>query len=161
MFRLILFEPEIPPNTGNIIRVCANTGTNLHLVRPLGFALDDRRLRRAGLDYREYAAVQEHESLSACLAQLGNGDRVFALTTRGGHCYAETAFQPGDIFLFGPETRGLPTAVLDDRPEQPPLIIVNAWNEFVEGSYLEPDMKWGYGYLEAVKKVMSGTYDKY
>ena len=123
MFDLILYQPEIPPNTGNIIRVCANTGTNLHLVRPLGFALDDRRLRRAGLDYREYAAVQEHESLSACLAQLGNGDRVFALTTRGGHCYAETAFQPGDIFLFGPETRGLPTAVLDDRPEQQRLRI--------------------------------------
>jgi len=123
VFDLILYQPEIPPNTGNIIRVCANTGTNLHLVRPLGFALDDRRLRRAGLDYREYAAVQEHESLSACLAQLGNGDRVFALTTRGGHCYAETAFQPGDIFLFGPETRGLPTAVLDDRPEQQRLRI--------------------------------------
>ena len=112
MFSLILFEPEIPPNTGNIIRLCANTGTALHLVRPLGFELDDRRLRRAGLDYREFAAVDVHDDLDSCLAVLDHPS-VLACSTRGGTLYSEHRFAPGDTLLLGPETRGLPAAVLD------------------------------------------------
>jgi len=115
MFSIVLYEPEIPPNTGNIIRLCANTGTALHLVEPLGFELDDARLRRAGLDYREYATVRRHASLEACLDALGDV-RVFALSTRGTTLYDEPGYQRGDAFLFGPETRGLPQAVLDARP---------------------------------------------
>jgi len=115
MFRLILFEPEIPPNTGNIIRLCANTGTGLHLVRPLGFELDDRKLRRAGLDYREFAEVVVHEDLAACLSELGH-PRVLACSTRGGTLYSEYCFAAGDALLFGPETRGLPQGVIDALP---------------------------------------------
>jgi len=115
VFDLILFQPEIPPNTGNIIRVCANTGTTLHLVHPLGFELSDRKLRRAGLDYHEFTAISEHDSLEACL-QVLEGRRVFALSTRGVRMFSEPDYQPGDVFLLGPETRGLPTAVLDDLP---------------------------------------------
>jgi tRNA (cytidine/uridine-2'-O-)-methyltransferase len=115
VFELILYQPEIPPNTGNIIRVCANTGTRLHLVHPLGFELDDRKLRRAGLDYHEFAAVQEHASLEECTRNFRN-DRVFAVSTRGTQNYAEVAYLPGDAFVLGPETRGLPQAVLDDLP---------------------------------------------
>ena len=117
MFSLILFQPEIPPNTGNIIRLCANTGTALHLVEPLGFDLDEPRLRRAGLDYREFADVRVHASLEACLDTIGE-QRVFAMSTRGSTPYASTCFLPGDVFLFGPETRGLPQDVLDSYPEQ-------------------------------------------
>jgi tRNA (cytidine/uridine-2'-O-)-methyltransferase len=116
VFDLILYQPEIPPNTGNIIRVCANTGTVLHLVRPLGFELDDARMRRAGLDYHEFAAVRDHASLEACLRTLGPDKRIFALSTRGARNYAEVAYQRGDAFLFGPETRGLPAAVLESLP---------------------------------------------
>jgi len=116
VFDLILYQPEIPPNTGNIIRVCANTGTVLHLVRPLGFELDDAKLRRAGLDYHEFAAVRDHASLEACLRTLGPDKRIFALSTRGARNYAEIAYQHGDAFLFGPETRGLPAAVLESLP---------------------------------------------
>jgi tRNA (cytidine/uridine-2'-O-)-methyltransferase len=115
MFDLILFQPEIPPNAGNIIRLCANTGTHLHLVHPLGFTLEDRYLRRAGLDYHEMANVTEHESLEACLATLG-GRRLFAFSTKGRTGYATVAFKPGDVFLFGPETSGLPPAVLARLP---------------------------------------------
>ncbi|MDP6436265.1 MAG: tRNA (uridine(34)/cytosine(34)/5-carboxymethylaminomethyluridine(34)-2'-O)-methyltransferase TrmL [Gammaproteobacteria bacterium] len=115
MFELILYQPEIPPNTGNIIRVCANTGTTLHLVHPLGFELDDRKLRRAGLDYREFAEVKEHASLEECLGSLDNPP-VYALSTRGGRSYAEVSYKPGDAFLFGPETRGLPQSLLDELP---------------------------------------------
>jgi len=115
MFSIVLYEPEIPPNTGNIIRLCANTGTALHLVEPLGFELDDARLRRAGLDYREYANVRQHASLEACLDALGDV-RVFALSTRGTTRYDEPGYRRGDAFLFGPETRGLPQVVLDARP---------------------------------------------
>jgi tRNA (cytidine/uridine-2'-O-)-methyltransferase len=122
VFDLILFEPEIPPNTGNIIRVCANTGTTLHLVHPLGFDLDDKRLRRAGLDYREFTTVQEHASLDECL-QAFQGRRVFAISTRGTHIYSAPAYQPGDVFLLGPETRGLPQAVLDGLPAEQVLRI--------------------------------------
>jgi tRNA (cytidine/uridine-2'-O-)-methyltransferase len=120
MFSLILFEPEIPPNTGNIIRLCANTGTGLHLVQPLGFELDEPRLKRAGLDYREFADVKVHADLDACLQVLG-GPRVFALSTRGATTYASAEFRIGDALLFGPETRGLPQSVLDALPAEQTL----------------------------------------
>lgn len=120
MFSLILYEPEIPPNTGNIIRLCANTGTGLHLIEPLGFELDEPRLRRAGLDYREFADVAVHENLEDCLQAL-NEPRVFALSTRGATRYSHAQFKSGDAFLFGPETRGLPNAVLDSLPPEQTL----------------------------------------
>jgi tRNA (cytidine/uridine-2'-O-)-methyltransferase len=116
MFDVILFEPEIPPNTGNIIRLCANTGTRLNLVKPLGFELDEPRLKRAGLDYREFADVAVYDNLPACLDALGQ-PRVFALSTRGTSTHSNASFQPGDAFLFGPETRGLPQEILDSLPE--------------------------------------------
>lgn len=112
MFSLILYQPEIPPNTGNIIRLCANTGTALHLVRPLGFELDERRLRRAGLDYREFADVAVHDDLASCRHSLGD-PRLYAYSTRGSRRYDRVRYEPGDALLFGPETRGLPAAVLD------------------------------------------------
>ncbi len=112
MFSLILYEPEIPPNTGNIIRLCANTGTKLNLVKPLGFELDEPRLKRAGLDYREFAAVAVHNDLPACLSALKD-PRVFAMSTRGHTDFSMPRFREGDAFLFGPETRGLPQEVLD------------------------------------------------
>lgn len=115
MFSIILYEPEIPPNTGNIIRLCANTGTDLHLVEPLGFDLDEKRLRRAGLDYREFVNVQTHASLDACLDSLGEV-RLFALSTKNSRRYDAVRFREGDALLFGPETRGLPQAVLDSLP---------------------------------------------
>jgi len=115
MFSLILYEPEIPPNTGNIIRLCANTGVQLHLVEPLGFELDEPRLRRAGLDYREFASVVTHSSLDECLEVLDD-PRVFMLSTRAGTRYDAPEFKPGDAFLFGPETRGLPQRVLESVP---------------------------------------------
>jgi tRNA (cytidine/uridine-2'-O-)-methyltransferase len=110
MYHVILFEPEIPPNTGNIIRLCANAGASLHLIKPLGFMLDARALRRAGLDYAEAATVKVHPSLEACRAELTG--RVFAVETGGRRSYAEARFEPGDALLFGPETRGLPAEVL-------------------------------------------------
>lgn len=115
MFAVVLFEPEIPPNTGNVIRLCANSGCALHLIRPLGFELDDARLRRAGLDYHEYASLQVHDSLEDFLAQDPDR-RVFAFSTRGTERHDRIAWQPGDALLFGPETRGLPDEVLDDLP---------------------------------------------
>jgi len=111
VFHVVLFQPEIPPNTGNLIRLCANVGATLHLVRPLGFALDEPRVRRAGLDYHELACVREHADLPACLAALGAA-RVFALTTRATHSVYDQRFAVGDAFLFGPETSGLPPEVL-------------------------------------------------
>jgi tRNA (cytidine/uridine-2'-O-)-methyltransferase len=111
-----LFEPEIPPNTGNIIRLCANTGAQLHLIHPLGFILDDRRLRRAGLDYHEWAPMREHISLTEFLSQLQPA-RLFAFTTKGRRCYDEVTYRSGDVLLFGPETRGLPSQVLTAIPE--------------------------------------------
>ncbi len=111
MFHVILFEPEIPPNAGNAIRLAANTGSSLHLVRPLGFTLDDARVKRAGLDYHEMTRVREHESLETCLASLP-GSRVFAVETTGGPRYDEVRYQPGDAFLFGRETTGLPAGLL-------------------------------------------------
>lgn len=115
MFNIILFQPEIPPNTGNVIRLCANTGAHLHLIRPLGFELDDKQLRRAGLDYHEYAAVQVHDDLQQCLDALGN-PRLFAMTTKGAQPFFEMSFKAGDTFLFGPESRGLPAEVLASLP---------------------------------------------
>jgi tRNA (cytidine/uridine-2'-O-)-methyltransferase len=122
MFNLILYEPEIPPNTGNIIRLCANTGAQLHLIRPLGFDLEERKLRRAGLDYREFASVAVHDSLDSCLEQIGQ-PRVFALTTRGTTDYAAASFRRDDAFLFGPETRGLPDEILTSLPAEQRLRI--------------------------------------
>ena len=116
MFSLILYEPEIPPNTGNIMRLCANTGVALHLVEPLGFELDEPRLKRAGLDYREFASVATHATLDDCLRLLGE-PRVFALSTRGTTRHDAPAYKENDAFLFGPETRGLPQAVLNALPE--------------------------------------------
>ncbi len=107
MLDLILYQPEIPPNTGNIIRLCANTGFRLHLIRPLGFELDDKRLRRAGLDYHEYSRVQVWDSLELCLDELQPA-RVWALTTKASSRYSDARFAAGDALLFGPETRGLP-----------------------------------------------------
>ena len=117
MFNLILYQPEIPPNTGNVIRLCANTGVALHLVEPLGFDLEEKKLRRAGLDYREFATVETHASLEACLTELSH-PRVFALSTRGTTRYDAPAYKPGDAFLPGPETRGLPQDVLDALPHE-------------------------------------------
>ncbi len=111
MLHVVLFQPEIPPNTGNIIRLCANTGARLHLIEPLGFELDDKRLRRAGLDYHEFAELQTYPSLQAFIDMVAPA-RLFAFTTRGSHPYHEVAYQEGDALLFGPETRGLPDEVL-------------------------------------------------
>lgn len=116
MFSVILYEPEIPPNTGNIIRLCANVGVDLHLIEPLGFELDEKRLRRAGLDYREFVSVRTHASLEECLAAL-EAPRVLALSTRNTTRYDEIGYKPGDALLFGPETRGLPQEVLDALPD--------------------------------------------
>jgi tRNA (cytidine/uridine-2'-O-)-methyltransferase len=111
MFDVLLYQPEIPPNTGNIIRLCANTGARLHLIAPLGFDLDDRQLRRAGLDYHEYATLQVHDSFDAALAAV-SPPRLFALSTRNSVHYDAPRFAEGDAFLFGSETRGLPDDVL-------------------------------------------------
>jgi tRNA (cytidine/uridine-2'-O-)-methyltransferase len=111
MLHLILFEPEIPPNTGNLIRLCANTGTQLHLVEPLGFRLDDRELRRAGLDYHEWATLRVHPDWPACAAHLSES-RIFAASTRNATRYDQVAYRDGDAFLLGPETRGLPESLL-------------------------------------------------
>jgi tRNA (cytidine/uridine-2'-O-)-methyltransferase len=112
VLHVVLFQPEIPPNTGNVIRLCANSGASLHLVRPLGFDLDHAKLRRAGLDYHEFARVAVHDDLAAFVHAVSPG-RMFALSTRGTVRYDEVAYADGDAFLFGPETRGLPQGVLD------------------------------------------------
>ena len=117
MFSVILYEPEIPPNTGNIIRLCANTGASLHLVEPLGFDLEEKKLRRAGLDYREFVDVKTHATLNACLEAL-DWPRLFALSTRNSLRYDQALFREGDAFLFGPETRGLPGEVLASLPAE-------------------------------------------
>ncbi|MCZ6564817.1 MAG: tRNA (uridine(34)/cytosine(34)/5-carboxymethylaminomethyluridine(34)-2'-O)-methyltransferase TrmL [Gammaproteobacteria bacterium] len=112
MFHVVLFEPEIPPNTGNIIRLCANMGCDLHLIHPLGFSLDDKKLRRAGLDYQEWTTVTEHQNYSAMLKSLAPR-RIFACSTKGRTNYDTPNYQAGDTFVFGPETRGLPATVLE------------------------------------------------
>lgn len=111
MFNIVLYEPEIPANTGNIIRLCANTGAALHLIQPLGFDLDDKKLRRAGLDYHEWADVKVHPSLNAFVATV-KPERVFALSTKAKTKVSDAVFQAGDALLFGPETRGLPENIL-------------------------------------------------
>ncbi|SEJ23945.1 tRNA (cytidine(34)-2'-O)-methyltransferase [Frateuria terrea] len=117
MLHVILYRPEIPPNTGNAIRLCANTGASLHLIRPLGFELDDARLRRAGLDYHEYARVAVHEDLDACLLALGE-PRVFAFSTRGRVAHVDARYAEGDALLFGCETAGLPEEVFGAIPPE-------------------------------------------
>jgi tRNA (cytidine/uridine-2'-O-)-methyltransferase len=117
MLSVILYEPEIPPNTGNIIRLCANTGASLHLVEPLGFDLEEKKLRRAGLDYREFVDVRTHPTLNACLEAL-DWPRLFALSTRNSLRYDQALFREGDALLFGPETRGLPDEVLASLPAE-------------------------------------------
>jgi len=114
---VVLFQPEIPPNTGNVIRLCANTGARLHLLRPLGFRVDAKAVRRAGLDYRELADVREHADLRGCLSSLGQ-PRWFAFTTRGNRRHDEAEFADGDALVFGPETRGLPDDVLAACPTE-------------------------------------------
>lgn len=117
MFDIVLYQPEIPPNTGNIIRLCANTGARLHLVKPLGFTLDDKHMRRAGLDYHEYASVAVHENWQECRAALA-GKRFFAFSTKGRMRYDSVRYTEGDVLVFGPETRGLPPDVLADIPAE-------------------------------------------
>ena len=111
MFHVILYQPEIPPNTGNIIRLCANTGCQLHLIEPMGFTLEDKQLLRAGLDYHEFTSLHVHANLPDCLSAF-DPSRVFALTTKGTQAFHQVRYRAGDAFLFGPESRGLPAAVL-------------------------------------------------
>jgi tRNA (cytidine/uridine-2'-O-)-methyltransferase len=119
---VILFQPEIPPNTGNVIRLCANAGCVLHLVKPLGFELERRAVRRAGLDYDELAEVRVHANLDACLTELAEA-RVFSVETGGGRLYSDADFKAGDAVMFGPETRGLPPAALATIPRERQLFV--------------------------------------
>ena len=120
MLSIVLYEPEIPPNTGNIIRLCANTGFALHLVEPLGFEFDDKQLRRAGLDYHEFASVKRYPDLDVCLQEL-KPKTLYAFSTKAKTLFTEASFESGDCLLFGPETRGLPQTLLDTLPEQQKL----------------------------------------
>ena len=122
MLHVILYQPEIPPNTGNVIRLCANTGACLHLVHPLGFELSERRMRRAGLDYHDYADIREHESLEACMQTLSSAT-LYAVSTRGKTRHDAVDYCDGDALVFGPETRGLPQALLDSLPQRQVLRI--------------------------------------
>lgn len=115
MFHIVLYEPEIPPNTGNVIRLCANCGSHLHLIKPLGFDLSDKKLRRAGLDYHETSRLTVHDSLNAFQSSV-RPRRCYACSTKGKRVYSEVNFQSGDAIIFGPETRGLPSVVLDSLP---------------------------------------------
>ena len=122
ILHVVLYEPEIPPNTGNVIRLCANTGAQLHLIKPLGFTLDDRQLRRAGLDYHEWVNVQTYEGLEQFLEQVKPG-RLLAYSTRAQRLFTDIVYRPGDALLFGPETRGLPQTVLDSLPPDQRLVL--------------------------------------
>lgn len=118
MFQVALFEPEIPPNSGNVIRLCANTGSRMHLIEPLGFSLDSRALKRAGLDYHEYTSLRTHRNYQSFVTALA-GARIFALSTHADNCVFDARFAAGDVFLFGPETRGLPKSLRDSfAPER-------------------------------------------
>ena len=117
LFHIVLYQPEIPPNTGNIIRLCANTNTQLHLIHPFGFQLDNKKLRRAGLDYREFADVLEYNSYSEYLDKA-KPNRIYALTTKAHRNYSNVQYRPGDAFIFGPETRGLPDQILERFSDQ-------------------------------------------
>ena len=142
LFEIVLFEPEIPPNTGNIMRLCANVPARLHLIEPLGFVLDDRRLRRAGLDYRQLTDVHRHASFDACRNALSDR-RWLAFTTRGTRRYTDWSFQAGDVLLFGPETRGLPGDVLESigpsrclrLPQRPDARSLNLSNAVAVAAY--------------------------
>lgn len=122
MFNIVLYEPEIPPNTGNIIRLCANTGCSLHLIEPLGFDLDDKRLRRAGLDYGEWQTIQRHQGWSAFIEQQ-KPERLWAISTKGRKGHSDAAFAARDYIVFGPETRGLPRSLLETLGEEKVLRI--------------------------------------
>jgi len=122
MLDIVLYQPEIPPNTGNIIRLCANTGFHLHLIRPFGFVMDDKKLRRAGLDYHELAKVQMHDSLEDYLS-ASKPKRVMAITTKGRTGHTEVNFQSGDALIFGPESRGLPIEFIESLPPEQRLRI--------------------------------------
>lgn len=122
MLHIVLYQPEIPPNTGNIIRLCANTGFRLHLIRPLGFVLDDKRLRRAGLDYGEWENVAVHDDWSSFRATIPDR-RIYGLTTKGQRSYTEVRYRAGDVLVFGPETRGLPASIRDNLGEDAMLRI--------------------------------------
>jgi tRNA (cytidine/uridine-2'-O-)-methyltransferase len=122
MFHVVLYQPEIPPNTGNIIRLCANSGTSLHLIRPLGFDFDDKRLRRAGLDYHEFASVKQFDSIEEFVSEI-KPHRLLACTTKAQHHYSEICFEAGDAIVMGPETRGLPMAFIESLPPQQRLRI--------------------------------------
>ena len=116
MFHVVLYQPEIPPNTGNIIRLCANCDAQLHLIHPLGFVLDDKRLRRAGLDYHEFASVEEHDSLEAFVEKC-QPNRLLAFSTKGTQAYSDIHYEAGDALLFGPESRGLPANIREALPQ--------------------------------------------
>ena len=116
MFNIILYEPEIPPNTGNIIRLCVNTSSNLHLIKPLGFNLDEKKVRRAGLDYHDMANINIYETYGDCVKKL-KGNRFFAVSTKATKYYTDFVFKKGDVFVFGPETRGLPADILNRMSE--------------------------------------------
>lgn len=122
MLDIVLYQPEIPPNTGNIIRLCANTGYRLHLIEPLGFEWDDKRVKRAGLDYHEFAEVKRWSSYQAFLEAV-NPTRLFACTTKGRACHSQVRFAPGDALLFGPESRGLPLEIIESLPPEQRLRI--------------------------------------
>ena len=149
MLHVVLYEPEIPVNTGNIIRLCANTGYQLHLIEPLGFELDDKRLRRAGLDYHEWVDLRVYSSWNDFLHKVDYND-IYALTTKGQSCYSKVAYQPGDVLLLGPETRGLPKVLLDSlshhqwirlpmKPESRSLNLSNATAVVVYESWRQLD----------------------
>lgn len=126
MLNIILFEPEIPPNTGNIIRLCANSGFALHLIEPLGFDWDDKKVRRAGLDYHEFASVKRYPDLQTAIDQIKQSHdkvKVYACTTKGKCFHSEVQYQEGDILLFGPESRGLPNPIIENLPEQQRLLL--------------------------------------
>jgi tRNA (cytidine/uridine-2'-O-)-methyltransferase len=151
MFHIVLYEPEIPPNTGNIIRLCANTGACLHLIKPLGFDLDDRSLRRAGLDYLDPNLLAIHKSLENFLNNIDSA-RLYAISTRGSTPYHEIAFRPDDVLMFGPETRGLPEEVLQSmeaghilripmQPGQRSLNLANAVSIVLYEAWRQNDFK--------------------
>lgn len=151
MFNVALYEPEIPPNTGNIIRLCANIGAKLQLIKPLGFDLDDKKLRRAGLDYREFVDIKTHENYADFL-NYNKSARIYACSTRGKTYHSEASFCEGDVFLFGPETRGLPTHLLDEMameniirlpmlPESRSLNLSNATSTILYEAWRQNDFK--------------------
>ena len=148
MFHIVLFEPEIPPNTGNVIRLCANTGAELHLIKPLGFDLDRRSLRRAGLDYRWMTAVQVHDDFATCRAALTGEPRWFAVETGGSRRYDEVGWLPGDVMLFGSERRGLPARLLEQLRA-----------EFGDAALVDIPMRAGNRSLNLANAVSLVTYE--